>query len=246
MEFGRKNRSIIVHLPIDLTAERNYENPLAHINAATNTQENKKIRTFDIHDPINNCPYTEEYKKYKNNMTTLMSEGIRYDNSLIKIASTDHSNKFHELESFKIIHCWHCSDIINGSPVGIPSKHVDGTFHIRGYFCSFNCALTYNFESPLNDSVIQEREGFLRMMHRLSEKSIKKKLIYAPPKEALSKFGGIMSFDEFHRNNSYVSILYEPHIRQIAFVEDNKQVDHELKDTAKETNNLVSFIKNTV
>ena len=94
---------------------------------------------------------------------------------------------------------------------------------IKGVYCSFNCAASYNFSK--NDDNIWERYSLLNLMYKklYHQKFIKINL--APPRETLKIFGGYMNIEEF-RENSYknekiFTVINPPLISIIPKIEEN-------------------------
>lgn len=108
--------------------------------------------------------------------------------------------------------CWWCTYPVRDGhhPFHLPHWTVDGVFYVTGYFCSYNCALSYN--TSLQDNHSNQRASLLWILYNrfLSNGSMPP----APPRELLTRFGGWMSIDEFREHsctlNHDVRLLIPP------------------------------------
>ena len=107
--------------------------------------------------------------------------------------------------------CWWCCHAFGNKPIGIPIKYVDNKFNVYGNFCSFNCALTYNFYS---DSVNKwDRSSLLHLLYKKFYNLKESNIVYAPEREFLKIFGGHMNIDEFRNvqtQDSTYKVTYPP------------------------------------
>lgn len=88
--------------------------------------------------------------------------------------------------------CFWCSNTPRGSPCFLPVKEESGVFHVYGNFCTPQCGLAHLLAEHLDSHVRWERMALLHRMYKASTK------IYpAPPREALQKFGGPYTYDQF-------------------------------------------------
>ena len=138
------------------------------------------------------------------------------------------------------IKCWWCCHNFDNSPCGIPIKYENDTFHVYGCFCSFNCALSYNFNTNIDKK--WERAGLINLLYKKSCNVDDVEVEYAPDKECLQVFGGYMSIEEFRNStNKLYNITYPPMLAIIPQMEEIKII----KETNRENNfeeklNLVS------
>lgn len=103
-------------------------------------------------------------------------------------------------------------------PFHLPEYYHNEIYYVTGYFCSPNCALAHNLYY-LKDSKVHQRRALVIKMYRemmgipLDEIV---ELMEAPPREALSRFTGDMSIDQFRKASSLLTkeyIIYNPPIR---------------------------------
>ena len=106
--------------------------------------------------------------------------------------------------------CWHCCHTFKNMPCGIPINYKKNLFYVKGIFCSFNCALTYNNNSNENENIIQERESLIYLLYKKINNVKNIDLKYAPEKEVLEMFGGKLTIEEFRENNSTYNIIFPP------------------------------------
>ena len=120
--------------------------------------------------------------------------------------------------------CWWCCHNFDSPPVSIPEKIYDKKYYVFGCFCSFNCAYSYNIN--LNDYKIWERLSMLKSLYSKMYNE-KKDIVPAPPRKALSMFGGHLSIDEFRNNNIQYKkeylYLIPPMVSIIPLIEENNQ-----------------------
>jgi len=91
--------------------------------------------------------------------------------------------------------CWWCTYNFENLPVYLPVNFVDNKYYVMGYFCSFNCAASYNFQ--IGDNGAKTRETLLKQQFYkvFSEENVK--FEYAPKKEILQKFGGPIDIETY-------------------------------------------------
>jgi hypothetical protein len=92
--------------------------------------------------------------------------------------------------------CYWDTEQFDNQPVGLPEKKVGDTFFVKHCFCGYSCMASYNFS--LNDDKMWERYALINLMYKKQynlNQNIKVEL--APPREALSKFGGKYSIVDF-------------------------------------------------
>jgi len=96
------------------------------------------------------------------------------------------------------VKCFHCCHSFSNRPLPMPFTINNNRFHVKFVFCSWECMKTYVAES--NNS----NKNYIFSLIQQFYKSITghtKKINFAPPRMALSDFGGILSIDEFRKDN---------------------------------------------
>ena len=121
------------------------------------------------------------------------------------------------------ISCLWCVHKFDNIPCGIPIKLINKKFHLKGCFCSFNCAASYIFDKNEYDK--WEQYSLLNLLYsKIYNKTIKIKL--APNREILKIFGGILDIEKFRENFNDINIHYKmnlpPLIAIIPKVEETK------------------------
>lgn len=95
--------------------------------------------------------------------------------------------------------CWWCCHTFTSLPLGIPINVKNNEFLVRGIFCSFPCLNSYNRLY----NITQKQYLIKTLYSKLSGTSIySKSLSYAPPREMLKMFGGLMSIDDFRTSDT--------------------------------------------
>lgn len=216
------NKSIIVHLPININE------------IEQNNIFEKDFLKYNIHnlkEPIgydfkNNSLMQVKEEQIDSYIKNSKEYKIKNDKKLI---SKKISNLMPEFINFKDnkyfrtdILCWNCCHKFDNMPCGIPYKYEDEIFHVKGIFCSFNCALRYNYESKFNESDIQERESLLNLMYKKIHDVKEADISYAPIKETLVEFGGLLSIKDFRKNSKSYTLVYPPMMSIIPQLEEIK------------------------
>ena len=161
---------------------------------------------------------TIKYKYGKNQEIEMMKIPIHKvssgSNKIRKGNSTtmyhfDEANKRNELPSSTSIYCWWCCHPFNNQPCVLPLKYEKEVYHVMGCFCSPECAAAYNFDTDIDMENNWERYSLLNDLYKRVYKNEEYEIKLAPPRIALSVFGGSMSIDEFRQLNSDYNINYK-------------------------------------
>jgi hypothetical protein len=107
--------------------------------------------------------------------------------------------------------CLWCSHGFETVPIGLPEKYCikKNKYYLRGCFCSFNCAMSYNYQT-IRDYKVHERFSLLNKIKKIifNNSDIQNRpIIAAPPREILKCFGGEKTIEEFR--NSCIPIPKE-------------------------------------
>tara|TARA_B100001971_G_scaffold212175_1_gene241572 strand:+ start:98 stop:565 length:468 start_codon:yes stop_codon:yes gene_type:complete len=125
--------------------------------------------------------------------------------------------------------CWWCTYQFDNLACGIPIKYEKKKYHVKGYFCSFNCALSYNDNENIDYLIKQERRCLLNLLYNIMEEK-HERIKKAPKKECLIKFGGILTIEEFRKNSKTYKLTYPPilplipELEEIELIKDNKDI----------------------
>lgn len=246
-------------------------NPL---NTEDNYYDYKNSDVF-IEKKINNdCNTCEKYKKENlelkndleilkkflgiNNVANLSSINSYKKANIFEISLTDNNynivnNSNIELNDEKKL-CWWCCHSFEWSYYGLPDKIYNNTIHIYGYFCSLNCALSYNFDK--NDNRVWERYSLINYIKNLIIGYDSPDIIKAPPRETLKSFGGFMTIEEFRKENitfeKDFKLVLSSVVQQNIYIEeknvfmfsgDDKNIKIKRHNPVKSFNSLSKFIK---
>ena len=143
-------------------------------------------------------------------------------NTLTEFLDINKQSKWPETTN---IHCWWCCHQFKTPPCALPYKKIRDVFHVKGCFCSYNCAASYNFDST-NDDNIWERYSLLNLLYKISNNTNDYKIKLAPPRESLKIFGGHMTVDDFRKsnlnNNIECKVFTPPLVSIISQIEETK------------------------
>lgn len=133
---------------------------------------------------------------------------------------------------------WDCHPFTN-LPCVLPELYHNNTYHVRGCFCSFNCALAYNLHY-LKDSKIYQRKSLVyklyKEMYKLSpDEEIE--IPESPPREKLINFGGKMTIDAYRRSLMTMGkeiFVYMPPMKPISMTIEEKNTYADNEDNGEE------------
>ena len=135
--------------------------------------------------------------------------------------------------------CWWCCHSFNNNPVYLPEFYLNNTYNVIGYFCSFNCALAYN--TDLNDSNLWKRyKNLNKLYYDMFGKY--NKIIPAPTKYCLKKFGGSLDIEEFRRKSLIIDKQYRFIVPPLKPIISSIEEIH-INSTNKDTNKIFNIIK---
>ena len=133
------------------------------------------------------------------------------------------------------ISCWWCCHKFDNTPCSLPYSYKKDKFHVKGVFCSFNCAASYNFS--LNDDNVYERYSLLNLMYKKLYYRKFIKINLSPPRESLKLFGGYLSIEEFRenslKNDKLFNLIDPPLISIIPKIEESINHNKSFNNTLK-------------
>lgn len=208
-KYGRPVNNLNLNIEKDLILF------IPFINAVKEKSESDYITEFDKllklskltdEEKLNNISEVDELKdiikKQSNtiNKYKLEIKDFKLYNNNIKSSLLSCPFKLNEkgdiiIPEYTEVCCFHDSCKIKGKPIFLPDKKENGQFYIIGWFCSFNCAMAYNFD--LRDNRISERLSLLKQLYKINN-YIKP----APSNKVLKKYGGTLTIEEY-RNLFY-------------------------------------------
>jgi len=189
-EMDSHKESLIAHIPID----------------------NDDI--FDCHTFIDNNKVDEnvllrqEIKQLKKQLSDIKKQkeqeykDIKKQSESVVIETSLPIFKLNECKEHKNTKCWWCTYTFTTNPIYLPHKYINKYFSVTGYFCSFNCVLSYNYS--LRDANITQRANMIYLMYN-QLLGIGSHISPAPPKEVLEDYGGFMTISEFREKSQVYS-----------------------------------------
>jgi hypothetical protein len=245
-------RSVVVRLPINIQFDEIDNVPFMDsflLNYDPNIQEPLPFEPFE---PLNMIEHeqvcvekTEEDKQEKSEYELIDKDHHTKNTSQnILVDLIDHNTKNKLIKKTDIC-CWWCCHQFKNSPIGLPIKHENSQFFVKGCFCSFNCALSYNNDSNSDNS--SEYESLLYLLFKKMNNATEfKEIQEAPPRESLKMFGGLLSIDEF-RNSFDIKyeIIYPPMLAIIPKLEETQitnKLNFKLRDNFKKKNKKLTSI----
>ena len=218
------------------------KNIMSHTSECSTDYNTEKIKTIKRHDD----DVVVKLKQKIEELERMLYDNIKFD----KLNEVCIDMTCGNLEN---IHCWWCCHKFDHHPIGLPDNFKEEIFHTYGYFCSFNCAKSYNLEHTDNRS---EEKNCLLL-------ALKKKLTNddsfikpAGPRQSLKIFGGHQVVDEFRKDFKIIdktSLLIYPPLKPIKlYVEEEykhkivKFNDYKVKRSkplSRTANNLNSLLK---
>lgn len=93
-------------------------------------------------------------------------------------------------DEYTELRCFWDNCKIKGKPYFLPIKYENNIFYVNHWFCSLNCAVSYNLK--MNDDLIFERYSLLKYMY-----NIYKEINPAPDYRILKKYGGDLTIEEY-------------------------------------------------
>ena len=210
-----KNETLILHLPINLEEKESDPKPLDDNNNNLIIEDNinQKDDEFNLPTQLNFLEDNYKDNEHKNiNISTNVNKSEdkawevnqKNSNKVLKKNLRNILYEFMDCNKDKVwpektnISCWWCCHKFENTPCSLPYKYKKDKFYVRGVFCSFNCAASYNFS--LNDDDLFERYSLLNLMYKKLYYRKFVKINLAPPRESLKIFGGYLSIEEFREN----------------------------------------------
>jgi len=116
--------------------------------------------------------------------------------------------------------CWHCCHSFDTPPVPLPRSFDthERNFVVFGNFCSLRCAKGFLVESDIFDSPfhLSMFTKMAREVYGLTE------VVAAPPRFALSLFGGPYTIEQFRDNAKQAVLLVPPFVTSYMVVEERR------------------------
>lgn len=233
---------IIFHLNLckDENQEENDEYLIINKDIETNNLEQNNGETLFIDKmesnenllALMNFDYDED-DTWKIYHTIYSNDNKLYKKTKNMMKQYEISNINHEWLRQTKYACWWCCHKFQTPPCFIPFDYKNNIFYVFGNFCSFNCALSYNFEKQFNNWT-----NYSELIEFLYRKIYKKhcNISYAPDKTAIDTFGGELTITEYRRNfymnDTNYEVYYPPVKSVIPYLEQT------VKKSANEPQNI--------
>jgi hypothetical protein len=215
--------SILTYKP-NLDTPKPYEPSTNVQNFTTNNNETESLHNNEIISTTNENNIENLMNSYKEVEYHLHERGqsIKTD---VKNTMNEFliANKTSEWVESTNIRCWWCCYEFDNKPVGIPILYKENKFHVYGCFCSFNCALSYNFNT--DDNKKWERIGLIHLLYKKIYNTKEVKLSYAPDREFLKIFGGHLDINKFRNPDEILKkyeVVYPPMLSIIPQLEETE------------------------
>lgn len=201
------NKNIIVNLPVKLDDIISDDDCDSHDDIGDIFMEdNSLFMNSDVSTDTNediNCKCNEYKKKIKG--LNIVIENLK--NELDKLSVKNRCVHKMDIDFVKIdgdmtvlpdstdIWCWWCFHPFECPPCFLPDKYFNGKYYVFGCFCSYNCALAYNYD--MNDYKINERTTLLNNVYREITGNNSVVLKRAGDRQTLKVLGGTKTIEEF-------------------------------------------------
>lgn len=212
--------SIIVQMKIDTTKLTNNKKKTPIENDNFSEELSDGMFNNDIPNDITCRKCIKNEKK----IALLKSTLEKYD-SVEHISNTNkiHKNNINVLSSItgekmlnnKEVWCVWDGHPFTNKAFHLPETYHKGIYYVVGHFCSPNCALAHNLYYIKDVNVHQRRSLVFQMYREMMGISVDEKIVLleAPCREALIRFGGDMSIEQFRHSFSILNkeyIVYFP------------------------------------
>ena len=121
--------------------------------------------------------------------------------------------------------CFWCCHTFHSTPFGVPTKYIDGKFHVFGCLCSLECTSAYNFYSTEIKHDPWEAYNLINLLARKIQYCDLVKM--APPRHALKMFGGYMEIDEFRSHCKSNKMINTHTFPMVAMIQQLEEVNEE-------------------
>jgi hypothetical protein len=103
--------------------------------------------------------------------------------------------------------CWNCDIFFDGTPIGCPEKEVEGYFYCYGNFCSFGCVARYLKDREDSIDYWKKYSLLCIIYQKAYNLPAGSKVALSPQRETLTKYGGKLSYEEYHLTNQLHKII---------------------------------------
>lgn len=212
---------IITHLPIKLEDLQENTCEIKESGVFINSDPSKKKIISKRKSKINNFSDINEL----NDKNIIRDKILSLEKKLIELELDNKSKtKIHVVDLNKIkknsgVCCWWCKHKFDTERVALPENNYDGKYYVKGYFCSYNCALAYNLD--LSDDKTWARTSLL---HKMYSETFSSKKVIKPANSwlILKNFGGKVSIEDYRKQfiikTKEYTFLEPPFISRMSYI----------------------------
>jgi hypothetical protein len=176
-------------------------------NSESNNKKTTKTTTED-HLENNKHIIDKKDKTPKRQIDLLLHNKYKKEKKLEILAQLSNNSNDNNYVNKTDISCFWCCHDFNNTPWGIPMSYSDNKYNLFGIFCSPQCACGYLFNSEQFKEKKWEYYSLLNLLYKDVYGEFNK-IIPAPSKLCLLKFGGKVSIDKYRNeilktNNAYL------------------------------------------
>ena len=172
------------------TVNSENENIILHLPITINEINNDIFIKSDKTDNIDNI-YVENSSN-SSDINTTVNQNIFINNNINKIIT-------HTINITNSTKCWWCKYSFDTPAIRMPENYHDNIFYCIGYFCSFNCSKSYNFD--MNDSTVNKRDSLINLLYYLTFSEYKN-IEASPHWLTLEDFGGPLTISKYREHIS--------------------------------------------
>lgn len=240
---SKSNEDIILHFP-NITRDELIKNNIIQEANDSDTDSSALIVNGDEYSGAYNC--MQEKNELINKIKMLTEQVNILENRLSESNNTQEQPKY-ILNKYNIsrmdiniinsdngkeisleptnVACWLCTEYFDTLPCFIVREFRGNKYYVYGCFCSFNCAVRYNFE--VDDYKVWNRYALTKKLYN-DITGTDDDIPLAPPKEVLKKFGGSLSIEEFRKNSKLLTKEYRfvipPMNTIVPYVEESNKI----------------------
>jgi hypothetical protein len=136
----------------------------------------------------------------------------------------------HNIENKKDVACWHCCEQFDGHGIPLPRLYDpnENIYHVFGHFCSPSCCKAYVLEHVTFDRG-QHMNVLVRMLREVY--GIHERVIEAPPRISLKRFGGMFDIQEFRNMHNVCAVCQPPFVSYCMVIEE-RMPQHSMGEVA--------------
>lgn len=140
--------------------------------------------------------------------------------------------------------CWNCDCQFESQPIGIPETISNNQFYCSGNFCSFSCTARYILDTDTTANRFEKISLLTSLYQMAFNLGLDATVPVANPKQTLHKYGGSLSYDQYHSNESRELSLYKLPIIPLYYHlchENANASGHETGNQSEYTREVISF-----